>query len=62
MYKSARKLTLALTLIALTAPALHASTTTPKSFVTAAEGVTGGDPEPTSPNVIQMILAFFHLA
>jgi hypothetical protein len=62
--KSARKLTLALTLFALTTAGLHASTTpapvTPTPPVTA-NGVSGGDPEPTSPNVVQIILALLQL-
>jgi hypothetical protein len=59
MFKhTARNLTLALTLITLASPAIHA------------QSVTGGDPEPTSPNgnavttpnMIQMVLIALHLA
>lgn len=63
--QSARKLTLALTLCALTAPGLCvAQSTTPPTPPPppAPQSVTGTDPVPTSPNVVEMILAFFHLA
>jgi hypothetical protein len=58
MFKhAARNLILALTLTALVSPFVYAdapSTTTP--------AVTGGDPEPTSPTVVQTILTFLYLA
>jgi hypothetical protein len=63
----ARKLTLAAALTVLSATAAHASTantfpaSTPQPTVTA-DSVTGTDPVPTSPDVIQMILAFIRLA
>jgi hypothetical protein len=63
----ARKLTLAATLTVLSATAAHASTantspaSAPQPTVTA-DSVTGTDPVPTSPDVIQMILTFLHLA
>jgi hypothetical protein len=59
MFKhSLRTFTLVLTLAALATPAIHAQATTPS--------VTGGDPEPTSPNAIspgavQMVLIALHL-
>jgi hypothetical protein len=62
--KSTRKLTLALTLLALTVPGFRAataqSTSTPPPA--APQSVTGTDPVPTSPNVVAIILAFLHLA
>jgi hypothetical protein len=57
----ARNLTLALTLTALVAPAIHAQTVTATAMADD-PGVTGGDPEPTSPNVVQMILLLLQLA
>ena len=54
----ARNFTLALTLTGLSTPAIHASTSSPASSTS----VTGGDPEPTSPDVVQLILALLHLA
>jgi hypothetical protein len=68
MYKHVvRKITLALTLalIGLATPAIHASTSdTARSTspVVATDGVTGTDPEPTSPNVVQTILILLYLA
>lgn len=54
--RAARNLALALTLSALFAPIVHADEPpTPPP-------VTGTDPEPTSPNVIQIVLVFLHLA
>ncbi len=59
MFKTAtRNLALALTLAALSTPAIHATTTTTPPPTPA---VTGGDPEPTSPGV-QIILVLLHLA
>jgi hypothetical protein len=61
----ARKLTLALTLFALTAPGLHASTSpsTPlPSPPPAPQSVTGTDPVPTGSSVVVMILTFLSLA
>jgi hypothetical protein len=61
--QSVRKLTLALTLLASTAPFVHASTTPPPPPPPPApQSVTGTDPVPTSPNVIEVILAILHLA
>jgi hypothetical protein len=63
----ARKLTLAATLTVLSATAAHASLattspgSTPQPTVTG-DSVTGTDPVPTSPDVIQMILFLLHLA
>ncbi len=69
MYKHvARKVTLALTLslIVLATPAIHASTNdttaAPGTSQVTTNGVTGTDPEPTSPNVVQTILILLHLA
>lgn len=57
---------LILTLTALATPAIHASTSTDATAstptVSTSPAVTGGDPEPTSPDVIQMILILIHLA
>jgi hypothetical protein len=55
----ARTFALALTLAALSTSTIHAQAT---SVPPAVPAVTGGDPEPTSPNVVQTILAFLHLA
>jgi len=63
----AQKLTLAVTLTVLSVTAAHGSTSntpptsSPQSTVSA-DSVTGTDPEPTSPNIIQVILAVLHLA
>jgi hypothetical protein len=59
---SARKLTLAATLLALTVSAVHAQSTPPPPPPVTTDGVTGGDPEPTSPNIVQVILSILHLA
>jgi hypothetical protein len=63
----ARKLTLAATLTVLSVTAAHASTsnTSPTSTLRSTvtpDSVTGTDPEPTSPNIIQVILVLLHLA
>jgi|GEM_PF-5267614 len=63
----ARNLAVAFTFIALVAPVIHASTTSAavaasSPTVSASPSVTGGDPEPTSPDVAQMILIFLYLA
>ena len=55
---AARHLTFALTLFALIAPAVYAS---PTSTAPVSTNVTGGDPEPPSPHIIQTILTFLHL-
>jgi hypothetical protein len=52
----ARNFALALTLTALVTPTIQAQTT-----ITPSSAVTGGDPEPTSPDVVQMILVVLHL-
>ena len=60
----ARTITFALALFAMTAPAVYASATSsvPASGSTAGpSAVTGGDPEPISPHVIEWVLAFLHL-
>ena len=59
-----RKLMLAATLTALTGPIVHAQTTSPTPSPTTAtpDSVTGGDPEPTSPDIIQIILTVLALA
>jgi hypothetical protein len=59
-----RKLILAVTLTALTGPVVHSQTTspTPPPTTTTPGSVTGGDPEPTSPDVIQIILTILSLA
>jgi hypothetical protein len=57
-----RKLILAATLTALTGPVVHAQTTSPTPPPTTPGSVTGGDPEPTSPDVIQIILTILSLA
>lgn len=58
------KLILAATLTTLTGPVGHAQTTspTPPPTTTMPGSVTGGDPEPTSPDIIQMILTILSLA
>ena len=57
MFKhAARNFALALTLTALVTPTIQAQTT-----ITPSSAVTGGDPEPTSPDVVQMILVVLHL-
>jgi hypothetical protein len=58
------KLILAATLTALTGPVVHAQSTspTPPPPPTTPGSVTGGDPEPTSPDIIQVILTIFSLA
>jgi hypothetical protein len=66
--QSARKWTLALTLFALTAPGLHASTTPstppppPPPPAALLPSVTGEDLVPTSPNVVNVVLALIRLA
>ena len=55
----ARNFALALTLAALSISTIHAQATSAPPPVPA---VTGGDPEPTSPTVVQTILVFLHLA
>jgi hypothetical protein len=59
-----RKLILAAALTALTGPVVHAQTTspTPPPPPTTPGSVTGGDPEPTSPDIIQVILTILFLA
>jgi hypothetical protein len=59
-----RKLILAATLTALTGPVVHGQTTspTPPPTTPTPGSVTGGDPEPTSPCVIQIILTILSLA
>ncbi len=59
-----RKLILATTLTTLTGPVVHAQTTspTPPPTPTTPGSVTGGDPEPTSPDIIQVILTILSLA
>jgi hypothetical protein len=55
-----RNSTLVLTFAALLAPTMRAQTTsTPPT--SPAPAVTGGDPEPTSPDVVQTVLVFLHL-
>jgi hypothetical protein len=58
--KRVRKLPLAIVLFTLAAPILHAqSSTQPTNSAQATapdDGVTGGDPEPTSPTIIEIIL------
>jgi hypothetical protein len=67
MFKhAARNFVLAFTLTALVTPAIQAQTTSTLSTANTLSGrtapdVTGGDPEPTSPDVIQMIFVFLHL-
>jgi hypothetical protein len=55
-----RKLPLAIVLFTLAAPILRAQSSTqpPNSAQATAsdDGVTGGDPEPTSPTVVEIIL------
>jgi hypothetical protein len=65
--QSARKLTLALTLLALTAPGLRAAIAQstpppPPPPPSTPQTVTGGDPVPTSPNVVDFILTILHVA
>ena len=64
--QSARKLTLALTMLALTAPGLRSaiaqSTPLPPPPPPTPQTVTGGDPVPTSPNVVDFILTILHVA
>jgi hypothetical protein len=55
----ARNFALALTLAALSVSTIHAQAASPSPVVPA---VTGGDPEPTSPKVVQTILVLLHLA
>ena len=63
----AQKLTLAATLTVLSVTAAHGSTSntpptsSPQSTSTAGS-VTGTDPVPTSPDVVEMILVLLHLA
>jgi hypothetical protein len=59
-----RKLILAATLTALTSSVVHAQTTspTPPPTPTTPGSVTGGDPEPTSPDIVQIILTILSLA
>jgi hypothetical protein len=60
-----RKLMLAATLTALTGSVVHAQTTSPApppTTTTTPDSVTGGDPEPTSPDIIQIILTILSLA
>jgi hypothetical protein len=54
-----RNFALALTLAALSTSTIHAQAPAPPPAVPA---VTGGDPEPTSPTVVQTILVFLHMA
>jgi hypothetical protein len=62
--QSARKLTLALTMLALTAPGLRSAIaqSTPPPPPPTPQTVTGGDPVPTSPNVVDFILTILHVA
>jgi hypothetical protein len=65
--QSARKLTLALTLLALTAPGLRSAIAQstpppPPPPPPTPQTVTGGDPVPTSPNVVDIILTILHVA
>jgi hypothetical protein len=65
MFKQlSRKLILAATLTALTGSVVHAQTTSPTlpPTTTNPDSVTGGDPEPTSPDIIQIILTIVSLA
>jgi|HubBroStandDraft_2_1064218.scaffolds.fasta_scaffold2142023_1 hypothetical protein len=62
----ARTLTLALTLALLTAPIYQASAADLSAAATSSQvatggGVTGGDPEPIEPGIVQRILSFLHL-
>ena len=63
--QSTRKLTLALTLLALIAPGLRAATTPstppPPPPPPTPQTVTGGDPVPTSPNLVGFVLTILHL-
>jgi hypothetical protein len=56
-----RKLILATTLIALTRPVVHAQTTSPTPSPTPGS-VTGGNPEPTSPDIIRIFFMILLLA
>jgi hypothetical protein len=59
-----RKLMLAASLTALTGTAVHAQTTSPPATPTTPTpgSVTGGDPEPTSPDILQIIVTILTLA
>jgi hypothetical protein len=61
-----RKLILAATLTALTGPVVHGQTTSPTPPPTTPTptpgSVTGGDPEPTSPDIMQIILTILSVA
>ncbi len=57
----ARKFALAAVITVLSVTTTHAQSTTPPPPPTPSS-VTGGDPVPTSPDAIQMILVFLHLA
>jgi hypothetical protein len=59
-----RKLMLAASLTALTGTVIHAQTTSPPPTPTTPTpgSVTGGDPEPTSPDILQIILTVLTLA
>jgi hypothetical protein len=60
MFKhTVRNLALAITLTALSTSAIHAQATGSNPAV---PSVTGGDPEPTSPTVVQVILVILHMA
>lgn len=60
------KLATVIALAVLALPPANASTTTQPQPTSVAPStpasVTGGDPEPTSPHIIQVILAILHLA
>lgn len=63
--QSVGKFALAVTLLALAAPGLRASTTTTPAAPPpppAPQSVTGTDPVPTSPKIIDVILTVLHLA
>jgi hypothetical protein len=55
-----RKLTLALALSILAVTGAHADGTPPA--LPAPSSVTGGSPEPTSPNIVEIILTVLQLA
>ena len=59
-----RKLILAASLTALTGTVVHAQTTspTPPPTTPTPGSVTGGDPEPTSPDIIQIMSTILTLA
>lgn len=67
--QSVGKLALALTLLALAAPGLRASATTTPAAAAAPppppppppQSVTGTDPVPTSPNIIDVVLTMLRL-